>query len=670
MRAVADGSPCPMLSPPPVQGACAVCFVGTLGGFCVYSIAPWRRALTCLPLHKAQASTTLTIPPLCFLGPTPFPHAPSVALLSYALLTRRSSWTPATDSFMDDRYGGDSRGSGTPPPTATQRDPSLYPQARAYRPVAASPPTDVVTTTPGGPRRSPPLAFIAGVDHSRAATYTDRVLHDNDQEMRASSPSVSPSLQLPSEVTLSGVGATLRGEQGGGGSSNVSATHFGASVCSSGSREHRTSPSISRPSSSAAKIRAAAAASPASADLFSVSAHYFHGEHRRKEGRDLPSEEEEVATAAHLFTPPFSASRKGNPPRRGSPPRDANSRPGTVTTSPMSAPIDVLQALLTPPAATGGTLVVAESSPASAGERGTREKLRLPEAAVAGVTEASGALGGPGGSYDDGVRRSGNTGDGVDALERLLLRSSSSTAAVSKGRRVSADTDVDADSGADAGATSAVGAVARRVASRQSENCDRGCEAGVEVDLRCGDFPRMPDNEEASSPSKPLRVSARRVDAAASGDEHAGTMRETTPLGTAEIGWTPAGRRSGGDGGSGSSDDSGSGGIGGFRNESGLFPAARGVTELPESPLPQRPLGGKRWRDIREGVGDQGEPSGQNQSELEELEVRGRRRKKLGLFFAFAHGVWFGFPLTSNGRRCFETFPCQRGMLVFPSPIY
>ncbi|CAM9375355.1 unnamed protein product, partial [Laminaria digitata] len=109
-------------------------------------------------------------------------------------------------SFKDDRYGGDSRGNGTPlSTTPPQRDPSFYPQqqqkARTYRPVAtaaaASPPIDAVATVPRSPHRSHPL--FAGDNRSRASSsHAFRGLHDNDddQETRALhlSPSVSRSL--------------------------------------------------------------------------------------------------------------------------------------------------------------------------------------------------------------------------------------------------------------------------------------------------------------------------------------------------------------------------------------------------------------------------------------------------------------------------------------------
>lgn len=584
---------------------------------------PWGRSL------NAIACTRLRLYPLRLSPPCVYPTLLCFLTLRGIVLVCPARPTFSVDaggsSFVDDRYdGGDLHGNGDPPSTARRRDPSFHPQSNAYGPVAASPPTDAVTTTPGGPHRRPPPAFIADGDRSNASSYTDRALRDSDMEMRTFDLSAARSLQLPSEATPSGDGATWGGEQGGGGGSTVSATRFRGSVRFPESRKHQIPPSVSRPLPSTTTTCAAAVptATPAAAELFSNFAHSFHGEHGRKEGRDLPSGEAET-TAAHLFTPPLSVSQNGNPPHRGSPPRAAGSSPGTGTmASPMSARVDVLQALLTPPATTGGAHVAAESKPASAGERGTREKLRFAEAMVAGVKEASGGDG-PGGNDGDGVRRSGGTGNGADALERLLLRSSSSPAAVSKSRRASVDSGANANSDTGAWATSDVCTVARRVASRQGGvSINRGGGAGVEVDLQCDDCPRMPDDQETSSPSKQLRGFARRVDAAASGDEHAGSTRVATPLGTAEIGGTSARRRCGGDGGGNSSGDSGSGGIGGYRNESDLFQAARGVTELPQSPRPGRPLAGTRWRDIREGVDKQNAASGQDQSELEELEVR------------------------------------------------
>ena len=580
----------------------------------------WRRAFKCRSLHEAQISFTLALLPVCFLRPTLFPHV-LPHRLRYALRVRRSPSNPANDSFLDDRDGGDSRNKS--PVTAPRQEPSFYPQARACRPVAASPPTDAVTTAPGGFHRSPPPAFIACGDRSGASSYTDRGMHDNDQE---TSPSVSRSLQLPSDITVTppGVGATWRREQGRGGASVVSATRFGAPI-RSGSREHHSPPFVSRSSSSTSTTGVAAAAvTSTSAELLN-SASSRDGKHERKEFRDLPNEA--VVTAAHLFTPPFSAAaRKENPAHRRSSPRAADASPGTVT-APMSARVDVLQTLLTSPAATAPVpLMEAGSGTASAGQRGSRENLRRAGAAITGDLRASGSLGSLDGSGVVGVRESSDTSNGADAIGRLLPRSSSTTA-VSKGRRVSPGVDTDVDSDGDAGATTSIvgAAVARRISFQQSgsDSYHRGSEFGVE--LRRDDRLRMSQNEEVSSPSKQPRASARRVvDAVASDNEHPGTARDATSLGTAEIRWTPAKKRSEGDDDGGGGDGSGSVGSGGYRNESGLFPLAGGAGELPQPSLPNPLAGSEIWREEREGAGGQRTAPGRDRSELEELEVRER----------------------------------------------
>lgn len=497
--------------------------------------------------------------------------------------------------------------------------------------MAASPPTDAVTTAPGGLHRSPPPAFLTYDDRSGTSSHTDRGIHDNDRE--ASLP-VSRPPQLLSEVTVAppSGGATRRREQGGGDASVVSATRCGDPVLSSGLREHRSPPFVSRLSSSTAATAAAANATTAAADTsaspeFSTSVDYCRGEHVRKKVHDLPNEA--VVTAAHLLTPRFSAAaRQEKPAHRLSPPRAAGASSGTVS-SPMSARVEVLQALLASPTAAGDISLMEEagSGTALAGERGFRAKLRHAGAAMTGDLRAPGSLGSFDGSGGDGVRGSGDTGNGTDALEHLLLRGSSSssrsTTAVSKGRRISAGADVEANSEGDAGTTTSVvgAAVARHTSSRQGggDSDHRGGEFGVE--LRRDDPLRMSENEEMSSPLKQPRTSARRaVDALASDDEHPRMTHEAIRLNATEIGRTPARRRGGGDG----DDGSGSEGDGGYRNESGLFPLARGAGEPPQPSLSNILAESEIWREGREGAGGQRTAPRGDRPELEELEVRGR----------------------------------------------